>query len=493
MGVPLHPIAAALLASLGACAAAAPTLPPLPAWVQTVGARSRPPEQRVFDAGSFGAVGDGRTLDTAAIQRAIDGCSAAGGGTVRFAPGRYLTGALFLKTGVRLRVDPGVTLVASRNDADYPILPTRVAGIDMPWPAALINVNGQRDVEVSGGGVIDGEGQYWWKKYWDLRRRYAAQGLRWAADYDCRRVRLLVVWRSRDVTIEGVRLRRSGFWTVQVAYSDSVTVRGVTIADNFEVDGIRGASTDGVDVDSSRRVLVERCDIDNNDDDICLKAGRDADGLRVDRPTEYVVVRDNVCRRGGGVVSFGSETSGGIRHVVAWGNTGLGTSEGIRFKSTPTRGGYVEDVLVEKTTLVNVPLAFTFTLDWDPAYSQARIPPGYRPVPSWWRTITEPVTPPERGYTRMRDITLAGIQVRGARRIVTAVGLPQDPVGPVRWIDVTAAGQTAGSVRWAQGWTMHDVHFVTADGRPLARVDCQGVAAPTVARATAAPNPSPAS
>src|SRR5216683_1760021 len=92
--------------------------------------------------------------------------------------------------------------------------------------------------------------------------------------------RLMVVWKSSDVTIENLSLKRSGFWTVQVVYSDHVTVDGARITDN------KGPSTDGVDIDSSSRVLVQNCDIDNNDDDICLKAGRDADGLRVNRPTE---------------------------------------------------------------------------------------------------------------------------------------------------------------------------------------------------------------
>ncbi len=145
-------------------------------------------------------------------------------------------------------------------------------------------------------------------------------------------------------------MKRSGFWTVQVVYSDHVTVDGIKISDNG------GPSTDGVDIDSSSHVLVQNCDIDNNDDDICLKAGRDYDGLRVGRPTEYVVVRHNLTRRGGGLLSFGSETSGGIRNVVAYQNRGIGTNEGIRFKSAKTRGGYVEDVLIRDIKMENVPL-----------------------------------------------------------------------------------------------------------------------------------------
>src|SRR5690606_25639957 len=100
------------------------------------------------------------------------------------------------------------------------------------------------------------DGQLWWDKYWDMRRRvYEPLGLRWAVDYDCERVRLLVIWESSDVTVENLHLKRSGFWTVQVVYSSHVTVDGVTVSDNG------GPSTDGVNVDSSSHVLIQNCDI----------------------------------------------------------------------------------------------------------------------------------------------------------------------------------------------------------------------------------------
>ena len=477
-----HFAAAAGLALAAAALRAAPPGPDLPSWVAEAGARERPPAVRTFRAGAFGAVPDGRTDCTGAIQKAIDACAAQGGGTVVLEEGRYVAGALFVKSRVRLRIDPAATLVATRDERAYPILPTRVAGIEMPWPAGLINVYGQRDVEICGGGAIDGEGQFWWKKYWELRRDYEARGIRWAADYDCRRVRLMVLWNAEDVTIADLRLRRSGFWNVQVTYSNRITIDGVAIADNASADGIRGASTDGVDVDSSRFVLVQRCDIDTNDDDICLKAGRDADGLRVGRPAEYIVIRDNVCRRGGGVVSFGSETSGGIRHVVAYRNTGIGTSEGIRFKSARTRGGAIEDVLVRDMTLHGVARPFTFTLDWDPAYSYARIPPGFDHPPPHWLVLASPVEPPERGYAAIGDITLANISADGARRILTAAGLPRKPLGAVRWENVRAEGGEAGAVADARDWTMDEVRFSTDDGRPLRLARCERVDLPAVAR-----------
>lgn len=439
------------VAALSATAVAQPSRSgELPKWVKDVGARRIPKARRTF---VVAATGDGLTTTTKAIQKAIDDCAKSGGGVVTFKPGNYVTGALFLKSNVHLRIDVGVTLLGSEDDADYPSIWTRVAGIEMKWPAALINVNGQRNVKLSGGGTIDGRGQKWWDKYRELRREYEPLGLRWASDYDAERVRLMVVWESSDITIENLNLKRSGFWTVQVVYSDHVTVDRVKITDN------NGPSTDGVDIDSSSFVLVQNCDIDNNDDDICLKAGRDYDGLRVNRPTEYVVIRNNITRRGGGIISFGSETSGGIRKVVAYQNRGIGTTEGIRFKSAKTRGGFVEDILIRDLIMENVPFPFTFTLNWNPSYSYAVIPKDVRDVPLHWLALSTPVTPPERGYCEFRNITIENVEIVNAVRIFSATGLPEKPIINVKFANITAQGLNAGAIEYARNWTMRNVRL----------------------------------
>ena len=444
----------------------------LPAWVKNVGARRAPARRRTFVVDVLADAANATT----AIQKTIDECARAGGGTVTFKPGNYITGALFLKSNVNLRVDENVTLMGSENDSDYPALWTRVAGIEMKWPAALINVNDQQNVKISGGGTIDGRGEKWWNKYWAMRRDYEPRGLRWAADYDAQRVRLMVVWKSSDVTVENLSLKRSGFWTLQVVYSDHVTVSGIKISEN------KGPSTDGVDIDSSSYVLVEHCDIDNNDDDICLKAGRDSDGLRVNRPTEYVVIRNNITRRGGGVISFGSETSGGIRKVLAYQNRGIGTSEGIRFKSAKTRGGFVEDVLIRDLKMEDVPVPFSFTLNWNPSYSYATIPKEETNAPPHWIALSTPVTPPERGLCEFRNITISDVEITNARRIFSAAGLPDKPIVNVSFANVTAQGLDAGSIEYARNWRMKNVHLATKDGAPVKIANSENVEAVEVAK-----------
>lgn len=443
----------------------------LPSWTKKTGAQNVPKARKIFSANSFGAKADGTTDSTKAINRAIDEASK-NGGIVTFEKGTYSTGALFIKSNVHLKIDEGVTLLASHNESLYPRKPTRVAGIEMTWLSGLINVDNAKNVKISGDGTIDGNGKKWWDKYWDLRKIYEPKGLRWASDYDAERVRLLVIWQSSDVTIENLSLKRSGFWTVQVVYSDHITVDGVKISDNG------GPSTDGVDIDSSSYVLVKNCDIDNNDDDICLKAGRDFDGLRVNRPTEYIFIRDNLIRRGGGVVAFGSETSGGIRHVVALDNRGIGTKEGIRFKSAKTRGGFVEDVLVRGLKLENVPLPFTFTLNWNPSYSYASIPEGIKNIPPYWIVMNKPVLPIERGYCQFRNITIENVEVSGANRIFTAEGLPDKMIQNVIFSNITADGKEAGSIEFAKDWKMQNVKIKTDSNENVKISNSQNVEKP---------------
>lgn len=445
----------------------------LPAWTRDVGARTVPESVRVFSANAFGAKGDGKN-STTAIQETIDACAKAGGGIVTFKPGNYVTGALFLKSNVNLRLDPGVTLLASQDDADYPSIWTRVAGIEMKWPAALINVNDQRNVKISGPGTINGRGDKWWERYLEVRLRDDPRGLRWAADYDAERVRLMVIWKSEDVTIEHLDLLRSGFWTVQVVYSDHVTVDGIRVSQNA------GSSTDGVDIDSSSHVLVENCDIEDNDDDICLKAGRDADGLRVNRPTEYVLIKNNTARDGSSIVAFGSETSGGIREVVVDHNTGIGTKDGIRFKSARTRGGFVEDVLIRDLTMEKVSEPFTFALNWNPGYSYATIPADIKNVPASWTVLATPVTPPERGLCELRNITFEDIRITGARRIFSVDGLKEKPITNVTWQNIEAQGRLAGSIKYARDWKMSNVRLRTLEPDDLIVASSENVQTPQI-------------
>lgn len=434
-------------------------------WVSEVGAKHTPDGKSIFNVNKYGAKNDGKTLNTKAIQVAIDACWKRGGGVVTFDTGAYLTGSLFIKKGVNLVIGEKVMLLGSQNIEDYPEINTRVAGIELKWPAALINILKEDNAEVSGKGIVHAQGKIFWDKYWKMRRDYDAKGLRWIVDYDCKRPRTMLIQESSNVTIKDITLKQAGFWTMQILYSEHVTVDGIVIQNN--VDG-NGPSTDGIDIDSSTRILVQNCDIDCNDDDFCLKAGRDADGLRVNKPTEYIVIRKCVARKGAGLITCGSETSGGIRNVLAYDMVANGTSNCINFKSAITRGGTVENIYVHNIEMNNVGTMLRATMDWNPAYSYSTLPKGYSydSIPNHWKVFLEKVGP-ERGTPHFKNVYLTGMKgtVRGAA--ISIAGMKESPVENYFLTDIDVVARSQGDISFAKGWKFKNVSIKTENNNIL--------------------------
>ncbi|QJD95236.1 glycoside hydrolase family 28 protein [Mucilaginibacter robiniae] len=436
-------------------------------WVQKVGAHAIPEKTKLYYVNDNGIKADDSTIvNTQAIQKTIDRCATNGGGIVTFKPGKYLTGSLFVKSNVTLDIPEQVTLLGSQNLADYPEINTRVAGIEMKWPAALINIAGQKNAAITGKGLVNAQGKPFWDKYWNMRKEYDAKGLRWIVDYDAQRPRTLLVSNSSNITIKNITLQQAGFWTVQLLYSSYVTVDGITIRNNI---GGHGPSTDGVDIDSSTYILVQNCDIDCNDDDFCLKAGRDWDGLRVNKPTEYVVIRKCISRAGAGLVTLGSETSGGIRHVLATDLVSNGTSNGLNIKSATTRGGTIEDIHFQNVTMNGVGTAFQITMNWNPSYSYSKLPEGYNEatMPEHWKKMLHPVEPPERGIPHFKDVYVSNVKVNGAKKAVNAIGLQQSPLTGFHFNNVDIEAATAGDIQQANGWTWQQVTIKAKDNSLL--------------------------
>jgi polygalacturonase len=430
-------------------------------------------QEKIFFANDYGAKGAGATLSTTAIQKAID-AAAASGGTATLKPGTYLTGSLFLKSNVTLDIPEGVTLIGSQKLEDYPQLPTRIAGIEMTWPAALINTRDQHNITITGKGVIDGDGPIWWKSYWDLRAQYEPKGLRWASDYDAKRPRLILFQNSENIHLGGgITLKRSGFWTVQVLYSSNVAIDGVIIRNN---EGGKGPSTDGIDIDSSRDVLVAHADIDVNDDALCLKAGRDSDGLRVNRATENVVLRDSIIRHGAAAITIGSETSGGFRNIQAYNLTALaGVPSGVLFKSAHTRGGYAKNILIHDLTLEGVAIPIHITMNWNPTYSYATLPPDLKNPPPYYITLTTKV-PEDKGLPHFSDVHIWNIKATGAKQAFNVAAYPNATLDNFRIDHLNIEAATAGTIANAKKWSMIDNTIKTADGSKVTFTDSAGEA-----------------
>lgn len=422
------------------------------------------PDQ-IFEVTEFGAKGDAKTLNTQAIQSAIDAAHNAGGGTITFTPGIYVSGALFIKSNVELHIPEGVVIQAIQDDDQYPDIWTRIAGIEMEWPAALINVYEQQNVRITGKGVIDGNGKYWWDKFWgDPPRQggmyvdYTQRGIRWAVDYDCKRVRPVAIYESQDVLLQDFTVKRAGFWTISLTYSERVYVNGLIIRNNI---GGFGPSSDGINSDSSKDILVENCDIDCNDDNLCIKSGRDADGLRVNRPAENIVYRNCITRAGHGLFTIGSETSGGMRNIEVYGLEAIGTNIGIRFKSAKVRGGLIDNIWFHDIKMKEVKHPFHFELNWYPEYSYPQIPEeiSREAMPAHWKVMTTRVSPPERGIPEFQNIRLSNIEVKEAEEAIYTNAFQEKPMHDLTWENISIEAEKGGMIQYARDWKMKNVEI----------------------------------
>lgn len=438
---------------------------------------------QIFNVTNFGAQAGGVSNCTAAVQEAIDAATAQGGGVVVFEPGIYLMGSIFVKNNVELRIDKDVVIQGIEDESAYPDIWTRVAGIEMDWPAALINVCDQKNVKISGSGVVFGSGSHWWNKYWGtdrrggMRKEYEAQGLRWAVDYDCKRPRLIQVWESEDVKIQDLTLKASPFWTIHVCYSNNITIDGIIITEST------GPSSDGIDIDSSSNILIENCDIDCNDDNFCLKSGRDADGMRVNRPTENVTIRNCITRAGHGMFTIGSETSGGIRNIKFQDSKAFGTRNGIRFKSARNRGGVIENIEITNIEMDGVQIPFEFQLNWLPNYSYPTLPEGWEgEIPSHWQTMMEQIQPPERGIPEFKNIDISDVTAKNATTAFLVDGLSEKPIHHVKFEDINIVAKEAGIIKNAEQWMLENFQLKVIDDQSLKMEGCVGVDLPTISK-----------
>ena len=319
----------------------------LAVWIGRTPAAADPRERREFSIVEAGAVGDGKTLDTAVIQQAIARCAAGGGGTVVFPAGRFLSGALFLQPGVDLRLEKDAVLLGSTHIEDYPALPTRIEGHTQVWRPALVNAAHCDGLQITGEGTLEGGG----KPFWDaFRRRYDADKSTKNLDVD--RPRNVFIADSRDVLIRGISLRDSGFWNIHL-----YRCRGVTV-EHVDIRTPPGApSTDGIDVDSCQDVTIRGGYISVDDDDIALKGtkGPLADQDGESPPVERIRISDCVFGLGHGVLTLGSEACQ-VRDVVMENCRVEGPMEAthnalLRLKLRPDTPQHYEDIHVRHVTL----------------------------------------------------------------------------------------------------------------------------------------------
>ena len=447
----------------------------------------------------FGAVPDGVTLNTKAINAAIDECSRKGGGVVNVPAGLWLTGPVVLRSNVNFHIDRAAILQFTSDKDQYPIIAGNWEGHPAARCQSPISGNDLVNIAITGGGIIDGNGDGWrwiakdrltegeWKqkvasggvvtedgKTWFPSERslkgYRTKDAGWlkpgmttgdfAGIRDFLRPNLLVLNNCKKVLLEGATFQNSPAWCLHTLLCEDLSLDDVHVRNPWYA-----ANGDGIDVESCKGVLIENSTFDAGDDGICVKSGRDADGRKRGRPTEEMIVRNNIVYRAHGGFVVGSEMSGGARNIFVSDCSFIGTDIGLRFKTVRGRGGMVEKIYVKNINMRDIVHQAVF-LDM---YYFAR-PPSLADVYSGRATLDLP--PVTEATPQFRDIHISNIVCDGAEEGIFVRGLPEMNIRDIELSDMVLKAAKGAELIEAQNIGLKNIRLITTDtAQPVVYVE----------------------
>jgi polygalacturonase len=400
-----------------------------------------------LDVTRFGAVGDGRTVDTGALQKAIDGCAAAGGGTVLVPPGRFLSGALQLRSHVNLELSSGAVLLASERLDDFPAAKGRHEGIERTVYAALIGGEDLENVSITGRGLIDGRGSVWWQADEATRKKRveakmpreaenpAGAALKWP------RPRVINLMRCRDVVIEGVTIKDGAGYNVQLVYCEDVVVSGLSTYQQRHVEG-----TDAIIIDSSKRVRVSGCALSSGADCVGIKSGYNEDGRRVNLPAEDILVTNcHFYHSAGAAVGIGSETAGSIRNIVIGNSVVEDCYRGMHIRSPRGRGGVVEKLQVDNLVFDQIDdIVIKVSHFYDSVRMEGRHAFRTQPGRTNLEIARSRKAAVDEGTPSFRDFTFSNLTLGRVVDVAVFEGLPERHIQRLVFQNVTATHARGG-------------------------------------------------
>jgi len=451
-----------------------------------------------FNITKYGAVPDGVTLNTKAINATIEACSQKGGGVVLIPAGLWLTGPIVLQSNVNLHLDRAAILQLTADKDQYPI----VAGNWEGHPAARcqspISGTNLENIAITGGGIIDGNGDTWrwiakdrltegeWKhklasggvvtedgKTWFPSEKslkgYRTKDAGWLKpgmtpnDFndirDFLRPNLLVLTDCKKVLLNGATFQNSPAWCLHTLLCEDLTLDDVHVRNPWYA-----ANGDGIDVESCKGVLIENSTFDAGDDGICVKSGRDEEGRKRGRATENMIVRNDIVYRAHGGFVVGSEMSGGARNIFVSDCSFIGTDIGLRFKTVRGRGGMVEKIFVKNINMRDIVHQAVFL---DMYYFSK--PPSIADVFSG--AVKVDIPPVSEATPQFRDIHISNIVCDGAEEGIFVRGLPEMNIRDIELSDMVLKAAKGAEIIEAQNIGLKNIKLLTDSSQPIVYIE----------------------
>lgn len=445
-----------------------------------------------FRIEKFGAIPDGLTLNTVSINKAIATCSAKGGGVVLVSGGVWLTGPVEMKSNVNLHITRDAILLFSDDFDQYPLVEGTYEGRTSARNQSPIFGNNLENIAITGRGVVDGNGDVWrmvgkdkltereWKakkasggsvsaddRIWfpSAKTRLAFETKRGTAilpgqtlkDFeeikDFLRPNLLVFTNCKKILLEGVTFQNSPAWCLHPVLCEDLTIRNV-----FAKNPDYAQNGDGLDVESCKNVLIEGCTFDVGDDGICIKSGKDEEGRKRGKPTENVIIRNNVVYKAHGGFVIGSEMSGGARNIFVYDCSFMGTDIGLRFKTARGRGGVVENIYVKNIRMKDIE---GDAILWDMYY--------FTKPPKAGEAVEVPAV--TDGTPRFRNFQISDIVCNGAKRGIFIRGLPEMKVKDIELSNIVLKTDKGAEIIEANDIRMKNVTLISDKANPVVYVE----------------------
>lgn len=439
----------------------------------------------------YGAVPDGHTLSTKAFADAIAACANAGGGTVTVPPGTWLTGPIKLVSNINLHVEKGALVQFSKNIEDFPF----IAGLDGKSSRYIITPQiyayRAKNIAITGDGIFNGAGEVWryekkekltshqWKALVASGGVISEDGKEWwpskeamggekflkefensgneptASDYaktrEFLRPDLVHIVQCNNVLLDGPTFENSPKFHVHPIQCENIIIRNLNVFAPWH-----GQNTDGIDLGSSRNVLVYNCTVDVGDDGICLKPASIAKSQEPGPSCQNIVIADCVVYHAHGGFVIGSESFGGVRNISVRNCIFVGTDVGLRFKSVRGRGGVVEKVFVDGIQMRGI---VTDAILFDMYYS------GGAPDVEATKDLTirkaEPVTDRTPQFT---DFFVKNVVCNGADRAIVINGLPEMSIKNMVLDNVSISSKRGVFLADAKGVQLNGCRIVPQSG-----------------------------